>query len=76
MTEVVNPTPGESTEVNGMPLGPTGQTRSGMTADALRAWAMTQGHEVIGRPFENYVNGVDAAFTADGEYEVFWTVKQ
>ena len=44
--------------------------------NALRAWAMTQGHEVIGRPFENYVNGVDAAFTADGEYEVFWTVKQ
>ena len=44
--------------------------------NAIRAWAMTQGHEVIGRPFENYVNGVDAAFTADGEYEVFWTVKQ
>lgn len=37
MTDVVNPAPGESAEVNGVPLGPTGQTRSGMTADALRA---------------------------------------
>ncbi|WP_024891049.1 SRPBCC family protein [Luteimonas huabeiensis] len=44
--------------------------------NALRAWAVTQGHEVVGRPFENYENGIDAAFTADGEYEVFWTLKQ
>ncbi|QCU72640.1 polyketide cyclase [Luteimonas yindakuii] len=44
--------------------------------NALRAWAMTQGHEVVGRPFENYDNGIDAAFTAEGEYEVFWTLKQ
>ena len=44
--------------------------------NALRAWAMTQGYEVIGRPFENYENGIDAAFTADGEFEVFWTLKQ
>lgn len=36
MTDVVNPASPESTEVNGARLGPTGQTRSGMTADALR----------------------------------------
>ncbi|MCD9033504.1 SRPBCC family protein [Luteimonas sp. Y-2-2-4F] len=44
--------------------------------NALRAWAVTQGYEVVGRPFENYENGIDAAFTAEGEYEVFWTLKQ
>ena len=43
--------------------------------NALRAWALTQGFEVAGRPFEVYKNGVDTAFTADGEYEVYWTLK-
>ncbi|WP_058834260.1 SRPBCC family protein [Luteimonas abyssi] len=43
--------------------------------NAVRAWALTQGYEVTGRPFENYVAGADAAFTADGQYEVFWTIK-
>ncbi len=43
--------------------------------NALRAWAMTQGLEVVGRPFEIYKNGVDKAFTTEGEYEVYWTLK-
>jgi len=43
--------------------------------NALRAWAMTQGDDVTGRPYEIYKNGVDKAFTADGEYEVYWTLK-
>src|SRR6185295_10418956 len=36
VTDVVNPTSAESTEVNGAQTGPTGQTRTGMSADALR----------------------------------------
>jgi len=44
--------------------------------NAVRAWALTQGHEVVGRPYEFYENGIEQAFTANGEYEVFWTLKQ
>src|SRR5690606_14418015 len=36
--------------------------------NALRAWALTQGEEVTGRPYEIYKNGIDKAFTAEGEY--------
>lgn len=43
--------------------------------NALRAWALTQGEEVTGRPYEIYKNGIDPAFTAEGEYEVYWTLK-
>src|SRR3546814_11905812 len=43
--------------------------------NALRAWALTQGEEVTGRPFEIYKNGIDPAFTAEGEYEVYWNLK-
>lgn len=43
--------------------------------NALRAWALTQGDEVKDRPYEIYKNGIDAAFTAEGEYEVYWTLK-
>ena len=44
--------------------------------NALRAWAMTQGYEVTDRPFEIYKNGIDKAFTTDGQYEVYWRLKQ
>jgi hypothetical protein len=44
--------------------------------NALRAWAMTHGHEVTGRPYEFYLNGIDAAFTENGEYEVYWPLRQ
>lgn len=44
--------------------------------NALRAWALTQGYEVTDRPYEIYKNGIDTAFTADGEYEVYWTLRQ
>ena len=43
--------------------------------NATRAWALTQGEEAIGRPYEYYRNGIDAAFTADGEFTVFWNVR-
>lgn len=42
---------------------------------AVRAWALTQGFEVTDRPYENYRNGIDAAFTENGEFEVFWTLR-
>lgn len=42
---------------------------------ATRAWAMTQGEEAIGRPYEYYLNGIDAAFTAEGRFKVFWNIK-
>lgn len=43
---------------------------------ALRAWAITQGLQVTGQPYEVYKNGIDAAFTADGQYDAYWTLKQ
>ena len=43
--------------------------------DALRAWTLTQGEEAIGRPFEVYKNGIDNAFTAEGQYDVYWMIK-
>ncbi|MBP6799429.1 MAG: SRPBCC family protein [Luteimonas sp.] len=44
--------------------------------NAVRAWAMTHGHEVVDRPYEFYKNGIDDAFTENGEFEVFWTLKK
>ncbi len=44
--------------------------------NAIRAWAMTQGHEVTGRPFEMYKSGIEDSFTPEGQYEVYWTLKQ
>ncbi|WP_202845590.1 SRPBCC family protein [Luteimonas saliphila] len=44
--------------------------------NAVRAWAMTHGYEVTDRPYEYYKNGIDEAFTENGEFEVFWTLKQ
>jgi effector-binding domain-containing protein len=43
--------------------------------NALRAWAMTQGLEIAGRPYENYLSGIEQSFTENGEYEVFWPIK-
>jgi len=44
--------------------------------NAVRAWALTQGYEVTDRPFEYYQNGIDDAFTENGEFEVYWKLKQ
>lgn len=44
--------------------------------NAVRAWAMTHGYEVVDRPYEFYKNGIDDAFTENGEFEVFWTLKK
>ena len=43
--------------------------------DALRAWAMTHGHETTGRPFESWKAGVAESFDVNGEFDVYWTLK-
>lgn len=43
--------------------------------NAVRAWALTQGFEVTDRPYEFYRNGIDAAFSENGEFEVYWTLR-
>jgi hypothetical protein len=43
--------------------------------NALRAWALTHGFEPTDRPYEVYKNGIDAAFTENGQYDVYWTLK-
>src|SRR5690606_32618763 len=42
--------------------------------NAIRAWAMTQDEEAM-QSFEVYKNGIDAAFTAEGEYDVYWRLR-
>ncbi|MES2858208.1 MAG: polyketide cyclase [Pseudomonadota bacterium] len=43
--------------------------------NALRAWALTSGYEVVDRPYESWKNGVANAFTETGEFDVYWTLK-
>jgi hypothetical protein len=43
--------------------------------NALRAWTLTQGAEVVDRPYDVYKNGVDQAITENGQYDVYWTLK-
>jgi hypothetical protein len=42
--------------------------------NAVRAWTLTQGEEVTSS-FEVYKNGIDPAFTANGRYDVYWSIK-
>jgi hypothetical protein len=43
--------------------------------DALRAWALTQGGETIDRPFEAWKKGIEAGFTEEGEFDIYWPLK-
>jgi hypothetical protein len=43
--------------------------------DALRGWAMTRGHQSVDRPYEAWVDGIDAGFTENGEFVVYWAIK-
>lgn len=43
--------------------------------NSLRAWAATNGFDVVDRPYESWKAGVDKAFTQDGAYDVYWSVK-
>ncbi|CAN7269385.1 polyketide cyclase [Pseudoxanthomonas sp. LjRoot168] len=44
--------------------------------NALRAWAVTSGHEVVDRPYEAWKSGVDGSFEATGKFDIYWAVKQ
>jgi hypothetical protein len=44
--------------------------------NALRAWAVTSGHEVVDRPYESWKSGVDGSFDATGKFDIYWAVKQ
>ena len=43
--------------------------------NALRAWVLTQGQEVVDRPWDVYKNGIDQAITENGQYDVYWKLK-
>lgn len=43
--------------------------------DGLRAWVMTRGDETVERPYEAWTKGIDAGFTEEGEFEVYWTTR-
>ncbi|KAF1686272.1 polyketide cyclase [Pseudoxanthomonas broegbernensis] len=43
--------------------------------NSIRAWSLTNGYEVTDRPYEVWEGGVDKAFTAEGEYDVYWAIK-
>jgi len=44
---------------------------------AMRAWLITtQSLDVTGRPYEAYKNGIEPAFTENGEFEVYWDLNQ
>ncbi|MBD7954876.1 SRPBCC family protein [Stenotrophomonas sp. Sa5BUN4] len=43
--------------------------------NALRAWSVTGGNEVIDRPYETWNGGVQKSFTPEGTYDIYWAVK-
>jgi hypothetical protein len=43
--------------------------------NALRAWAVTSGNEVIDRPYESWNGGLEKSFTQEGTYDIYWAVK-
>jgi len=42
---------------------------------AIRAWSMTQGFDVTGRPFDLYTKGIEPSFTENGEFEIYWALR-
>jgi len=42
---------------------------------ALRAWAVTNGYEVVDRPYEAWKSGVDNSFTENGQFDIYWAIK-
>ena len=43
--------------------------------DSMKAWAITHGEDVGDHPYEAYNKGVDAAFTNDGDFTLYWPLK-
>jgi hypothetical protein len=43
--------------------------------NAMRAWGLPRGYEVVNRPYEVYNTGIEGAFKEDGSFETYWTIK-
>lgn len=43
--------------------------------DTLRAWVLTQGYETSGRPYEEWMKGIDDSFTEEGEFRAYWSLR-
>jgi len=43
--------------------------------NSLRAWAVTNGYDVVDRPFESWKGGVEKSFTQDGTFGIYWAIK-
>ena len=43
--------------------------------DSMHAWSVTHGEDVTGHPWEAYVKGIDASFSQDSEFILYWPVK-
>jgi hypothetical protein len=43
--------------------------------NALRAWSLPRGYEVVDRPYESYNSGIDGAFQVDGSFDAYWAIK-
>jgi len=43
--------------------------------DAIRGWALTRGYDTVERPYEDWKTGIDAGFTDQGEFDVYWAIK-
>ena len=43
--------------------------------DALRAWALTSGYEIGDRPYEAYKAGIAPSFTENGQFDVYYPLK-
>lgn len=45
--------------------------------NAMRAWALTQGYEVVDRPYDVYKDGIDKSFDVAqiAAFETYWTLK-
>ena len=44
--------------------------------DAVRAWALTNGYETTGRPYESWKAGIGRSFTDSGDFDIYWPVKE
>ena len=52
------------------PLSGLAQARN-----ALRAWAVTSGYQVMNRPYEEWLSGAGANVRTQGEFELYWEVR-
>jgi effector-binding domain-containing protein len=43
--------------------------------NAMRAWSLPRGHEVVNRPYEVYNTGIEGAFKEDGSFDAYWSIK-